>query len=274
MDFACISSTHCGDVVRIHDSTFEQVHLVIKLQAIHGEERPRKQNLRNYHIGKNALIADVVDGQDRACAGEIHVVGIQAAQQDGNERCLPIVYVKDVRRSEALGRLDHGPGKHGKAFGVIGVIATAVAVESVAEGKLRVIDKVKLHSFVLTAIDNLTEELIVPHGNGEILDYNMFLFESGLLVTRQEYGNFVTQRRHSLRQRAHDVGEAAGLRVGHAFRRCEGDSHPELLGLGFTVLRPVAQSATKDAVRKGCGSHSVQVRTERQRQKFESNVRL
>src|SRR5581483_11661663 len=112
--------------------------------------------------------------------------------------------VKHVRSAEAFGGLNDGPTEHREALGVVRIVSPAVAVQPIAKRKLRMIDKVKLHSVVFAAIDDLAEEQVVGHGNGQIRNDYVLLLEPRLLISGKEDGDLMTERRERFGQRSEE----------------------------------------------------------------------
>ena len=79
------------------------------------------------------------------------VFGVLRAQQDGNQRGLPVVAVENLRDAENLRGFQHGAGEQGEALGVVGIVARRGAVERIAVEEGRIIDKVELDSGVFAA---------------------------------------------------------------------------------------------------------------------------
>ncbi len=75
-----------------------------------------------------------------------------------------------VGHAEDLAGLQHGAAKQGIALGIIRVIAQGGAVERIAVKVRRIINKVKLHAVVASAIDHGTEAVMVVKGNGDAGD--------------------------------------------------------------------------------------------------------
>ena len=93
------------------------------------EQIPRQHQQRKSFGREQSLIAHVVDGEDGADIPEGGIFRVNRAQQHGNQRGLPVVAMKNLRDAKNLRRFEHGAGKQGKAFGIIGIIAGRCAVE-------------------------------------------------------------------------------------------------------------------------------------------------
>ena len=94
--------------------------------------------------------------------------------------------VKDIRRSQGLGGLQHGPAKQGKALGVIVIVAERGAVELIAIEERRVVDEIELHSGAEAAVEHRAETVTVIEGHGDAGDYLARVVELGLPVARQK----------------------------------------------------------------------------------------
>jgi hypothetical protein len=66
-------------------------------------------------------------------------------------------------------------------------------------------------------------------------------FEMGSPIPRQKHCDFMAEGGQSFGESADNIGETAGLRVRHALRCGEGNSHPELLQLGFATYPPARE---------------------------------
>src|SRR5438874_8232084 len=143
--------------------------------------------------------------------------------------------MEDIGWSKTLRRLDYGAAEEHKALRIIGIVAFSIAVKAVASAEFGVFDEVKLHSIVLTAVDNLAEEQIILHWNAEIGDCKAVLLRARVFIARQKDRNFVPQRAQSFGKRADNVGKTAGFRVRHTFRCGERDSHPDFPRVALAV---------------------------------------
>src|SRR3989338_2220812 len=77
------------------------------------------------------LIADIMDGEERAGPGPRRVVPIERLEIGHSQRRLPIMGVQDVRRpSRLFAGLHDRPAKQGEPIEVVGIIAAALSIES------------------------------------------------------------------------------------------------------------------------------------------------
>ena len=116
-----------------------------------------------------------------------------------------------------------------------------VAIEPVSIAKFRMIDKVELHSIVLSTVYDLAKQEVVLHRNGKIRDRQVRFFEMRSPIARQEHCDFMAQSRQSFRKSADNIGKTSGFRVRHALRCGESDSQPKLLQLGFATYPPARE---------------------------------
>ena len=150
---------------------------------------------------------------------------VQRLQQDGNQRRLPVVAVKNVGHAEDLRGLQHGAAEQREALGIVVIVAQRRAVERIAVEVRRVVDEIELHSSAHAAVEHGTEAVTVIEGNGNAGDDLARIVELGLLVTRKIDGDLVAQMGERGRQGANDIGQPAGLGKGYALGCRKGDMH-------------------------------------------------
>ena len=126
--------------------------------------------------GKDSLIADVMDGEDRWDSLECRVLVVQGAQENGNQSGLPVVAMEDIRHAEDFGGFQNSAAIEGEALGIVMIIAERGAVESVAIIERRIIDEVKLDAVLLAAVAHRAEAVTVIKGNGDAGDNGSRIF--------------------------------------------------------------------------------------------------
>ena len=142
LDLLGVLAADRGDEIRVSQRALEEVHLAEELQLGDGEQVPGQHEKRKRVRGKDSLIADVVDGEDRGNSLERGVLVVQGAQENGNQRGLPVVAMEDVGHAEDLGGLQNGAAIQGEALGIVMIVAQRSAVESIAIVEGRIIDEV------------------------------------------------------------------------------------------------------------------------------------
>src|SRR5258707_402911 len=65
LDLFGIAATHGGHGIGINDAAFQEIHVIVMLQTVHGEEVPTQSHARHGRFVELALVtvADVMDGQ-------------------------------------------------------------------------------------------------------------------------------------------------------------------------------------------------------------------
>ena len=175
--------------------------------------RPHFPHLR---VGKEPLVTEIVNREDHRQRTHHGIVGVLHAQQNGNERRLPIVAVNHVRQPNALREFDRGPRELREPLGVVAIVAGLVAVEVVAVEILGIVDEEVAHARHRLSFGNRRETEPVAQRNRDARNHRR-----GNLVppiSRQEHHNLVSRFRKRLWQRLHHVREAARLRVWQSFR--------------------------------------------------------
>ncbi len=145
LDLLAVLAADRGDEVGVNQCAFQQVDLAEEFQLADGEQVPGKHQQRQRLRREQALVADVVDGEDRRHGTEGGVVFVESMQQDRYQRRLPVMAVKYVGRPQDLAAFNHRPREQGEALGIIVVVAQRRSVESLAVEERRVIDKIELH---------------------------------------------------------------------------------------------------------------------------------
>ena len=225
LDFLAVLPAHRGDEVGEDQRALQEIHLAEEFHLGDGEQVPGQREQRQGVRRKQALVSHVVDGEDGGHVAEGGVFGVLRAQQDGHQRGLPVVAVKDLGHAENLRSFQHGAGKQGEALGVVGIVAGGGAVKGVAVEKRRVLDEVEADAGVLAAADDRAEAVAVVEGNGDALDHGLRILEQGLAVAGKIDADLVAGGSQGPGQRAHYVGQSAGFGKWHTLRGRENDVH-------------------------------------------------
>src|ERR1700755_3191358 len=88
-----------------------------------------------------AVVAHVVNGEDDRESLRDGVGGVTGAQQNRNERGLPVVTVDEVGLPEMFCDFDGAAAELAVALGVVRIVAAAFAVDAGAVEVLRIIDE-------------------------------------------------------------------------------------------------------------------------------------
>ncbi len=110
---------------------------------------------------------------------------VKSAQENGNQRGLPVVAMEDIRHAENFGGFQNGAAVECEALGIVMVIAERSAVESVAIVERRIIDEVELDAVLLAAVDHRAEAVTVIKGNGDAGDDGARIFQMAVSAGRE-----------------------------------------------------------------------------------------
>ncbi len=228
LNFLRIPAAHRGEEVRENDAAFEKVEVVVFLQFVHGENVPWKKQLLSGAGRKLALEGGVVNGQDRRGAAQQRVGRVSGFEIDGNERRLPVVYVKNLRDADGLRGLNHRPAKEAESLSIVRIVSALGAIKFLPIKEFWRFDKVVLHAIAQAAINDSDKTVVIAEGDSERADDIFWIVLNELAHARVERnvdGNLVTEPDQLTRQRADHVGQPAGLGEGRALRSCESNLH-------------------------------------------------
>ena len=96
LDLAAVAGADGGHGGRIEDAGLEGVDLAVELEVVHVEERGGKPDSGQDLRVEQALVGEVVDGEERARPREKGIAGIDVAEIGEDQGRLPIVAVEDV----------------------------------------------------------------------------------------------------------------------------------------------------------------------------------
>ncbi len=143
LNFLAVFLADCGDVVGVSQRAFQEIHLAEELHLRHGEEIPREHEQRQSVRREQALVAHVVDGEDRAHFVESRVFGVDGAEQNRNQGRLPVMAMKNMRGAQNFRGFQHGAGEQGKALGVVGIVSGGRTIEGITIEIRRIFDESK-----------------------------------------------------------------------------------------------------------------------------------
>ena len=136
---------------------------------------------------------------------------VEGAQQNGNQRGLPVVAVEDIGHAEDFCGLQNGAAIEGKALGIVMVIAERSAVESVTIVERRIINEVELDAVLLAAVEHRAEAVMVVKGNGDAGDDGARILQMGLPVERQVHCDLMAEFGDGARQGSDNVGKSSSF---------------------------------------------------------------
>ena len=188
-----------------------------------------KNALRNSHavqhiLGEQTVIPHVVNREHDRNIFHQRVMAVRRPQQHGHQRRLPVMAMNHIRRPDMLRHLDRRAAELRVPLRVVRIISAAAAIQSVTIEILRVIHKVVAHAIQLRAIGYRRKAQPCPaHRNRQARHHHC----SGLrpAVPRQHHRHFMALHHQRLRQRLHDVRQAARLRKRQPLRCHEQNSH-------------------------------------------------
>ena len=191
------------------------------------EEIARQAQLAHRLAGEDALVGDIVDGEDRARAHRRGPARPAALEDERDERALPVVGVDRVGKEVLLARrLQRAGAEQGEALVVVAVVAAALAVELAA-----VVPGI-LQEEIAEPLGGRVHEDVRAGGHGRELhlDPTAGVAQAVLLrvddvVLGDDAEKLVPALGQCPREGADDVSQPAGLDVGRRLRSDEEDFH-------------------------------------------------
>ena len=183
------------------------------------------------------MVRGVVDGEEGGDAAEVGVGAVGGAEEDGDQRGLPVVGVEEVGDAEEFGGFEGGAAEEAEALGVVGVVAAGEwAIDAFTVEEVGAVDEVDLDAGVgaaggagrfEAAVEDAGEAVGGGERDGEAADEDgRFGGEFGdLAVAREVDGDAVAEGGEGGGQGGEDVAEAAGSGPGSALRGGEDDVH-------------------------------------------------
>src|ERR1041384_4225825 len=133
--------------------------------------------------------------------------------------------VKNVGHTEDFRGFENRTGVQGKPFRDIRIVAGRRPIKSIPGKERRVVDKVELHTGVLSLVQDGTKAILIIERNGYAGQDNFGLGESSLSIFGQIYGDRMPERGERLGKRTQHVGQSPRLRKGYALRSGEDNAH-------------------------------------------------
>src|SRR6185369_10459235 len=109
------------------NAAFKEVEGVVMFELVVGEEFPGEKELFCRCRGEPALVASVMNCQDRGAILEQGVSAVDGAKEDRKQRRLPIMQVENVGNADSFGCLEHRAAEEAEAFGIVSVAVAVVA---------------------------------------------------------------------------------------------------------------------------------------------------
>ena len=187
----CVGGADGGYHVGAHDAAFEEVQTVVEFEAEVIEVIPSEPGPVEISLVEVALVADIVNGEDGACAAELLIAGIErGAEVDAAERGVPVVRVQDVgSETEVDGELHCGAAEEDVALGVVGVFASVPVIELRTVEETVVFDEVPGQIFMGAENIDARPFAAVAEGDAEEL-VNLVEFEA-------EFAHLLRVERHN-----------------------------------------------------------------------------
>ena len=132
LNLARVGFTDGADSIAPRDTAFQEVDLSEELELLRIEQAPIETNGWKRLGAEDALIAKIVDGEQRLHAAKSRVAGEVLAHVNGNERGLPIVTMDDFGPEQIARDGDSRHRKHREAQVVVGKISGRRSIDSVA----------------------------------------------------------------------------------------------------------------------------------------------
>ena len=219
LDFLRVAAAHRRQIVREDQSALQEIHLAIKFQRIHGEERFRQADRAHRRSREQALIAEVVDRQDYRQRANHRIARMLRAQQHRYQRGLPVVAMHHVRQPHPFHHLDRYARKLREAFCVVDVVAVLVAVELRTIEIRRIVRHEISDALHRRGLDDGGKPHPVAQRRAHARNQHGPDFIS--VIARQQNRHLMSQRGQGTRQPFNHVRKPTGLRVGEPFRGYE-----------------------------------------------------
>src|SRR5579883_3029024 len=116
--------------------------------------------------------------------------------------------VKNVWNTDNFRCFQHRTAEQSKAFGIVGIITYRTRVDAVAVKIRSILDKIMVHTGVISACQNRAKAIPVVKRNGDAAYDRLCSVEMGFFITRNKYANAVANRGQCTRQGPDNVGQA------------------------------------------------------------------
>ena len=185
LDFLAVLPADGGDEVGKYQRALQEIHLAEEFHLGDGEQVPGQREQRQSVGREQSLISHVVNGEDGADVAEGWVFGVLRAQQNGDERGLPVVAVKNLRHAQNFRSFQHGAGEQREALGVVGIVAGRKCRRARRDRKTADTRRSRMvDTGLAAAADHRAEAVVVVEGNGDAADHGAGVSELGLAVAR------------------------------------------------------------------------------------------
>ena len=235
LDFLRVPRAHRRHPVGKQDPALEQVGLLVIFEPVHVVEVLGEIGAGKDAAGKQSLVGDVVDREDRLHRQRHAVLPLRVPHQQRQQRALPVMAVHHVRLElRQAQRLDHALAEENEAVRVVLVVALAVAVGIAPVEEFLAADQVDGEVLARRKHPDVTREKLVPH-----LDFKAQLpfrrrgvpvFQHRA-VAGQEDRDLVAGVGQGARQRGHGIRQPARLHVREQFTRHVDDFHRATLDM-------------------------------------------
>ncbi len=168
LDLAAVGAAHGRDRVSAHEGALHQVYLAPVLKRLRREGIRAKACVAHVSRHKDALVAEVVDREDRSGAPEGAAVLIQFLYIKGDERRLPVIAVNDVGPEiQGAAELNNSAREEDEPFGIVAIVAARRSVEFGAVEINVLADEIGRHAPGTGARQHIAALLPGPEGDRE-----------------------------------------------------------------------------------------------------------
>ena len=144
LDLAAVTGADGGHGGRIEDAGLEGIDLAEELEVVHVEEGRGQSEGTEDGLVEQALVGQVMDGEDRPRPAEKGVAGIRELEIGEGEGRLPIVGVDDIGgEAEGPHGLQGGPTEEAEALPVVRIVARRRPVQMVPVEIVRPVDEIR-----------------------------------------------------------------------------------------------------------------------------------
>ena len=222
LDFVGVGRRNRRDFRRVVKRALHHVQPAEALVVVRREKPPRQAEIIDDVLGAKTLVLQVVNREDRSCAGDAPPV-VPRVEHRGNEPRRPVVAVNDVGNPiRLLAEIDRRAAEEGEAVGVVAALGinlgSAEKVVVFAEANLRLVERHRPDA----AIRVHAETELRADGIGI---RRPFADSFHGAVKRREHADVVPAFRDGFRQRGDRVAEPAGFGIRRDFRGNHQDFH-------------------------------------------------
>src|SRR6266481_955118 len=102
LDLLCVFFADRSEVVGKYESAFQEIHLAPKLELVDSEQVPGQHEQWQGVRRKQSLVAKIVDCKHSGSVHKNRIVHVTRLQENGHERRLPVMAVKNFRHAKNL----------------------------------------------------------------------------------------------------------------------------------------------------------------------------